>query len=156
MTENKDSRLPTGLIWLLIYQWLLVVASLGYSGAAVVGLCDILSRPFAAFDVVVVSSAILVLAGWAVVMIFASVGIRRRSPRGYLLGMIGHLLLGIPALLGALGFGSMYLLSSVSASKDTRAWAPLFLIFALMWLPLVLLSAWGFFYLRRVCKSLPS
>ena len=30
MNENRDSRLPTGLMWLLFYQWILVLVSLGF------------------------------------------------------------------------------------------------------------------------------
>ena len=146
MNENRKSRLPTGLIWLLIYQWILVL----------VGLYFILT-----FGVLSIDSGeygfvlyIVVLAGWGTAMSSASVGITRRSPRAFLLGMICHLLLEILGLVGLIGFCSVGVLSLLGGSNEARAWAPMFLLFALMWLPFVLISGWGFFYLRRLRKSI--
>src|SRR4051794_18557898 len=68
-------------------------------------------------------------------------------------GTICHLLLEIPGLVGLIGFCSLGILPYLGASKEARAWAPLFLLFALMWLPFVLISGWAFFYLRRLRKS---
>jgi hypothetical protein len=153
MNQDRDSRPQAGLILLLVYQGILVLVSLGYAVGAIVGLLDIMSRPFDPADVVAVSCAIMVLAGWAALMIFASLGIVRRSPRGFFLGMIGHLLLAIPSLMAFVGLGFMFIFGAASANKETRAWAPLFLIFALMWLPTALLSGWAFYYLRRLRAS---
>src|SRR4051812_23277676 len=100
MSQERDGHLPDGLIALLFYQWVLVLHSLGGTIGAVVGLMDIVSRPFEVGDVVLVAGAMVVLAGWATLMVAASVGIARRSSRAFLLGMIGHLILEVPGLLG--------------------------------------------------------
>jgi hypothetical protein len=139
MNEKSESRLPTALILLLIYQGILVLVSLGPLAAWLEwGLW-----PFP------------VLAGWGVAMLFASVGMARRSPRGFLLGMICHLLLAIPALLMVLWCGYMYVSMSLEeGSFSLSGWAVFALILALMWLPFLLISGWAFFYLRRLRKSL--
>jgi len=154
MNENKDTRLPTGLIWLLFYQGIFVLISLGYSVVGMVELLDSLSRPFD-FDVVTSSCVMLVLACWGTAMGVASVGMMRRSPRGFLLGMICHLVLEIPAFPIMLFLFGNYVWSLVG-SGEGRGWASFFLIFALMWLPFVLISAWAFFYLRRLRTRLLS
>jgi hypothetical protein len=143
MNENRDCRLPIGLILLLFYHGILVLISLGYSVVGMVEL-DSPNRLFGGpFQVVTFSCALLVLAGWALVMIFASVGIVRRRPRGFLLGMIGHLLLEIPASVGFLLNFGMFVFAG-------KGWPSSFLINALVWLPFVLISAWAFFYLGRL------
>ena len=81
--ENGQSRLPTGLILLLIYQGILVLVSLGPLAAWL----EWGPWPFP------------LLAACGIAMFLASVGMARRSPPGFLLGMVCHLLLAIPALL---------------------------------------------------------
>jgi hypothetical protein len=155
MNENRDSRLPTGLIWLLFYHGILVLISLGYSVDAMVELLDSLSRGFAPEDVVIFSCVFLVLACWGMAMGIASLGMMGGSARGFLLGMICHLLLEIPALAMMLYLFGMSVLSLIG-SKEWDGWASLALIFALMCLPFVLISAWAFFYLRRLRTRLLS
>jgi hypothetical protein len=152
MNENKDRRLPTGLIWLLVYQWILVLGSLGYSSVAAVVIVSNTPGWQGALGL----CALLILASWGIAMAAASIGIMRRRSRGPVLGMICHLLLEIPGLPAVLFFGCMYVLLSFSPSESSRAWAELPLIFALMWLPFVLTSGWAFFYLRRLRSRSPN
>ena len=152
MNENSKIRLPTGLIWLLIYQWTLVLGSLGCVLYTIVeNLHDVVEYWPASIrwgkGVVASSFGLLVLTCWGTAMFFASVEMHRQSPRGFLLGMICHLLLAIPGVLGVLFFGFFYL-------RDTSGWAILMLICGLMCLPFALFNSWAFFYLRRLRKSL--
>jgi hypothetical protein len=142
-SDSRDSRLSARLIGLLIYQWILVTIALAYSAAGTVAV-------WGEQEPLVPLLALLVLACWGTAMGVAALGVRRRRPREILLGMVCHLLLAIPGglAIGTLGF--MFVATSLNSSHDARAWAPLFLLFALMWLPFVLLSAWAFFYLRRL------
>jgi hypothetical protein len=146
MNENRDNRRLPGLIWLLIYQWILVLVILYF--IVTFGMLFITHGDYAFV------LYILVLSCWGTALIFASVGMVIRSPRGFLVGMICHLLLEIPGLFAVLGFGFMIILSSLSADPEERGLASMFLLFALMWLPFVLISGWGFLYLRRLRKSL--
>jgi hypothetical protein len=153
MNEERDKRLPASLLSLLIYQWILVSVSLcyalmvvanfinngGFSDYIVFGLCMLFA---------------LVSASWVTAMAYASVGMTRRSPRGFLVGMICHLIVTILSVVGFIGIGSVGVLSAFSSTNEARGFAPLFLLFALMWLPTMLVSGWGFFYLRRLRKSL--
>jgi hypothetical protein len=82
-------------------------------------------------------------------MAFASVGMLRRAPRALLVGIICHALLGILATCGFVGFAGIGVVSLLGG-HEAAAWAPLFLIFAAMWLPFVLLSGWAFVRLRRL------
>jgi hypothetical protein len=150
MNENRASRLPTGLMWLLIYQWILVLVSLGFdcNFAVILGVWGP-GESLRPEDVIGLWCEFLVFACWGTAMAFASVGIVRRSPRGFLMGIICHLLLAIPGLL--LLFGSIYLVS-LRIPGDIGPGVCLF--FALMWLPFALISAWAFFYLRRLRKRL--
>jgi hypothetical protein len=152
MNDNKDSHRPAGLIWLLIYQWILVVIALFYSWDVIETIAKEggSTTPVELFLLLV---AMLVLACWGIAMAVASIGIIRRSPRGFLIGIICHLLLEIPGLSLMLYFGFAYVFLSFS-DHESRAWAPLVGLFALMWLPFVLISGWAFFYLRRLRKSL--
>jgi hypothetical protein len=143
-----DSRLPIGLGWLLIYQWILAIGSLAHASSGMVeGWTDRDSLDW--LGVVI----ILVLVSWGIAMAIASVGIMRQRPRGFLVGMICHLLIEILALPAMLFFGIDGLLG-ISDSGIAGALAGLFLIFALMCLPFVLISGWGFFYLRMLRKRL--
>lgn len=153
MNEDKHSRLPVGLNWLLIYQWILILVSLCYALAFVVDFINGGGFSIAEFTVGVL--VILVLAGWATAMAYASVGMTRRRPRGFLVGMICHLIVAILSVVGFIGIGSVGMFSLRSASHEARGFAQLFLLFALMWLPTLLISGWGFFYLQRLRKSLP-
>jgi hypothetical protein len=152
MNENKDSNRPVGLVWLLIYQCILGVIALALGSAAMV---EVLITP--EVELLPELLAVIgwpVLACWGIAMGVASVGIMRRRPRGFLLGMICHLLfeiLALPLLL-YLGFGGIF--GALSDDSWIRGFAVLFLICALAWLPFVLISGWAFFYLRRLRKSL--
>lgn len=145
MNERNDNRLPAGLIWLLIFQWLLVLVSLSYAVGFAVIFINHEEYPLILY--------ILVLALWGAAMAYASVQMTRRRPRGFLVGMICHLLLAILSNAALATFAIMGVLS-LAGSHDAQAWAPLFLLFALMWSPFALFSSWGFFYLRRLRKDL--
>jgi hypothetical protein len=141
-----------GLAWLLIYQWILVMGSLAYAAAAMGALWTESHRDPSYWWAVV---SLLVLACWAIAMAIASVGIMSQRPRGFLVGMICHLLLemlALPVML-FLGIGGLI---GISQHGWAGAMAELFLIFALMWLPFVLISGCGFYYLRRLRKRLLS
>ena len=136
MNENSN-RLPAGLIWLLIYQWILVLVSLYF-----IVTFGVLFFAYREYGFVLY---ILVLVCWGTAISYASVRMTRRSPRGFLVGMICHLLLEILGMVMLVAFFAMGV-----------GWDPFFLIFALMWLPFVMISGWGFFYLRALRKSLLS
>lgn len=138
MNERNDNRLPAGLIWLLTYHGIIVLIGLCYLVAAVVIL--ITDRDYGAVLV------ILVLTCWTTAMSYASVGMMRKRLRGLLVGMICHLILAILSSVGLATFATLGILS-----KD---FAPLFLLFALMWSPFALFSSWAFFYLRSLRKDL--
>ena len=143
--DSPDQRLPTALIWLLVYQWILVLVALYFC-------CVFLSimrfgPKVDAADTAFGCLELLAVGCWGTAMGIASVGIARRSPREFLLGMICHLLIEIPGVPIMLAFFVMSLASRLE---------PLFLVFGLMWLPFVLISAWAFYYLRRLRKQLLS
>ena len=146
MNERNDNRLPAGLIWLLIFQWLLVLVSLSYA----VGFAAVIFINYREAGLIFY---ILVLAPWGAAMAYASVQMTGRRPRGFLVGMICHLLLAILSNAALATFAIMGVLS-LAGSHEGKAWAPLFLLFALMWSPVALFSSWGFFYLRRLRKDL--
>lgn len=152
MNENREKRLPAGLIWLLVFQWLLVLISLSY--AVVFAVFSITERKYSYADIILPILYILVLAPWGASMAYASVQMARRRPRGFLVGMICHLLLLIVSMCWLFCLGSTGILMSLANNDTTRAWAPLALLFALVWLPFALISGWGFFYLRRLRKDL--
>ena len=85
-------------------------------------------------------------------MVYASRGMARRTRRPFLYGMICHLLLAILAWMGVVALIFIWFQTSWSDS-GSWVWDPLFLIFALMWLPFALISSWAFFYLRTLRKS---
>jgi len=155
MNENKDSRRPVGLVLLLIYQWILVMGSLTY--AATVEIWTNPPRDWGDWLAVVF---FLVLACWGIAMGVASVGIMRRSPRGFLVGMICHLLLEILALPQMLFLGFLGIVGALSEPAQgfgeisQIAETITAILFALICLPFVLISGWAFFYLRKLRKSL--
>lgn len=143
MNERNDNRLPAGLIWLLIYHWIIVLIGLGYLIASVV--IFITDLEYA------VTLVILVLTCWTSAMSYSAVGMMRKRLRGLLVGMICHLIL---AILSNAALATFAIMGVLSWSHDAKAWAPLWLLFALMWSPFALFSSWGFFYLRRLRKDL--
>jgi hypothetical protein len=153
MNENRNNRLPTGLLCLLIYQCILVLVAfaLGYNIASMLGVWGP-GTTLTASGVVVFWLQLLVLACWSTAIGFASMGMVRRSPRGLLVGMICHVILEIVALPMMLGLGFMGL-SSFGRRGEEGAWAEMFLLFALMWFPIVSVSAWAFLYLRKLRKQ---
>jgi hypothetical protein len=155
MNDNSKSRLPTGLICLLIFQWVLVLVSLGYSVAGTLALGfhpDFSSEDASIVESFLFSCVPLVLAGWGLAMGYASIGIVRRSSQGFRIGMICHLLLGVVGWAFVLILvGSWALIRTHSGGQEGME--GLFLLFAFMWLPILLPSAWAFFYLRRLRKS---
>ncbi len=140
MNENTESRLLIGVIFLLIYQTILGVGSLW---PLPVGL----ERGLWTFPV---------MGGCGLALILVSVGMARRSPRAFLVGMICHLLLAIPAFVAVLVFGYGGVSGLLSEEGAGSAWAPLILLLALMCLPFALISGWAYFYLRRLRNRLLS
>jgi len=134
MNADRKIRLGLGLILLLIYQWILVLISLA-------------------------SFTLIIPPLWGIAMGFASVEIMRRRPRGFLIGMICHLLLEVVGWLIVLPIVAMFVRVFMdnsldkSSSAESRGWAGLVMMFALMWLPFLSLSAWAYFYLRRLRKN---
>jgi hypothetical protein len=87
----------------------------------------------------------------------ASVGIARRRPGGFLVGMICHLLLEILGSAVMLYVGFMYALAMAADSKAMRD--PVVIVLGLLCpvltcLPFVLISGRAFSYLRRIRKRL--
>lgn len=144
MNDRSGSRLSAGLIWFLIYHGIVVLIGLGYLVTAVVIL--ITDREYGAVLV------ILVLTCWTTAMSYAAVGMITKGQRGLLVGMICHLLLAILSNIVLATFAILGFLSGLN--QDGKSWAPMFLLFALMWSPFALFSNWGFFYLRRLRKDL--
>ena len=145
-SDSKDRRLPTALIWLLVYQWILVLVALYF--CCVFILMMGFGPKVNAADMAFGCLEFLVVGCWGTALTIGSIGIAGRSPRGFLLGMICHLLIEIS--------GVPLVLLLVGMSFDPEGWGLLCLVFALMWLPFVLISAWAFFYLRRLRKQLLS
>jgi hypothetical protein len=133
---HRQGHLPTALIGLLAYQWVLaiVVVTLG---------CNMATMGFglnlALADRLLGWVELAVLACWGTAIVFASVGMARRRPRAFVMGMVCHLLLAL------LGLVCLIVFTFAGWSFD-----PFFLFFALMWLPFVTISVWAFFYLRRL------
>ena len=146
MNDRFDNRLPAGLFWLLIYHGIIVLIGLGYLITSVV--IFITDLEYA------VTLVILVLTCWTTAMSYAAVGMMRKRPRGLLVGMICHLILAIlsNAAVASFALASVFLL--LNRSREAQAWAPLPLLFALMWSPFALFSIWGFFYLQRLRNDL--
>jgi hypothetical protein len=142
---KSEDRLPRAVVALLIYHGLLLLASVFFIVTFGVFLVTQHEYGFVLY--------ILALVCWGSAISYASVGMSRRRPGGFLVGMICHLLL---AVVGLVGIFSLVVLPFLDGSKEAREWAPLFLLFALMWLPFVVISAWGFFYLRRLRQSMLS
>lgn len=156
MTERADIASPFGLVLLLFYHGLLVLVCVGfgYNFAGMLGLWGD-GTALTASDAVIMRLELLALTFWTSALAFASVGMVRRKPVGFLVGMICQAILLVVGLIGMLSLGFAFVASSLGGN-DSRAWAPLFLIFALMWLPFVLFSAWAFSYLRRFRRGLLS
>lgn len=146
MNKRNDDRLPASLIWLLVYHGIVILIGLGYLVASVV--ISITDREY---GLVLVT---LVLTCWTTAMSYAAVGMMRKSPRGLLVGMICHLLLAILSNAGLATFAFLGVLPLLGRSDEAKTWAPMFLLFALMWSPFALFSSWGFFYLQRLRKDL--
>ena len=103
--ENRDSRLPTALICLLMYQSIVVVVVVAL-GCNIAAMGSGLRLEFT--DRLLGWLELLVLACWGTAMVIASVGMVRRRRRAFLVGMICHLLLEIPGLLAVFGFAFLW------------------------------------------------
>src|SRR5579884_109986 len=146
MNERNDNRLPAGLIWLLVFQWLLVLVSLSYA----VGFAAVIFMNYREYPLIFY---ILVLAPWGAAMAYSSVQMTRRRPRGFTVGMICHLILAILSNAALATFAIMGVLA-LGGSREAKGFAPLLLLFALMWSPFALFSSWALFYLRRLRNDL--
>jgi hypothetical protein len=142
MAEN---RRPTGLIFLLIYQWILVLIALGTTifVASWFRLECTLEGGIGCVFLVVPSC-------FGTAMAVASIGIICRKSWAFLLGMICHLVLEVIGwsfvliLLGTPAYIQM-----TTSDRWSRSVADLYVVFAIMCLPLNVPSAWAFLYLRR-------
>jgi hypothetical protein len=150
MNEKKQSHWSVDLVLLLIYQWILAIGTLACAGAGVAELWTESHRDLSHWlDVVF----ILVLACWGIAMAVASWGIMRRKSRGFFLGMMCHLVVEILAMPFMLFLGFVGIVG-VFSDHGLGGFGGMFLIFALMWLPFVLISGCGFLYLRKLRKGL--
>ncbi|HUE13703.1 MAG TPA: hypothetical protein VMR25_06030, partial [Planctomycetaceae bacterium] len=95
---------------------------------------------------------LLVPPSWGMALGVASLGIIWRKSWGFLAAMICHLLLEFVGWVIAAGLIGAWAIAQVGTDKEARGWSGLLLLFGLMWLPLLLPSAWAFFYLRRQRK----
>jgi hypothetical protein len=89
--------------------------------------------------------ALSICACWAATMLLASAGMIMQKPRAYLVGMICHLLLAITASVHVILFACLAL-----SDPQDKILTPMFVLFALMWLPFAAIPAWAFFYLRKL------
>jgi hypothetical protein len=144
-----EGRLPTGVIFLLIYQWFVVLVSLGLT--IFVGSVFTLeyTRDGAIGCILLVVPSCLGTA-----MAIASIQIITHRSRGFLFSMICH------AVLEVIGWSVVLLLLGTRAyvqatdgDRQNRGMAIIYVVFAFMVLPLNLPSAWAFFYLRRQRKN---
>jgi len=146
MTETVDSRRGrrrTALLGLLIYQCViaLVVVAFGYRFATMGSGSKLQPARWL---------GAAVCACWAIAMVFAAVGMVRQKPGAHVASMAGHLVVGIAGLAGVLGFAVMSLLSALSDDNEVKGFAPMFLIFAALWLPCAGIAGAMFFYIRRL------
>lgn len=140
MNEHRENRLPMGLKWLLAYQFILVVISVFFI-LNYVGL-------FIAYNEAAFMLYVVIITCGALAMSIASIGMMRRSHRAVVLGMVCHLILAVLSVIGLIGFFVVGLLASSEGGHEGKAMLPLFLMFALMWSPFIVISGWGFRYLR--------
>jgi hypothetical protein len=142
--------LPPGLIGLLTYQWVAVVSAVGMG-------CIVARMTFQAKtglpDMLLNLLTVAVLFAWGATMAVVSDGMTRQSSRAFFVGIVCHVLLEIPALIFMFMFLVLWLESSWN-EHGTWVWDPFFLIFAGLWSPFVLISAWAIFYLRKLRRSL--
>ena len=87
---------------------------------------------------------VYVLICWGTAMTYASIGMIMRSPPAFLVGMICHALLEMIGMVLA----CLYSMAAV-ATHETE-----YLVIALMWLPFLLISGWGFFFLGILRRRL--
>ncbi len=135
MNDNKEIHLPSGLIFLLFYQGILVLVSLGPLAAWL----EMGPWPF------------LLLVAFGIAMFFASVGMAQLRPRGFILGITCHLLLAIPAFL-AVSYSILWGLQLLIQEAGFGGWATFAFSLGLMWLPILLISGWACFYLCQFLK----
>ncbi len=140
MNEHVENRWPTGLKWLLVYQFILVVISVYFILTYV--------TLFIAYKETAFMLYVAIIACAALAISIASVGMMRRSHRAVVLGMICHLLIAVLSVVGLIGFFLVGLLASSQGGHEGKAMFPMFLMFALMWSPFILISGWAFRYLR--------
>jgi hypothetical protein len=147
MSENPSSNpkrcaagmevrgLPmVGLILMLIYQGILVLFTFYF-------VVSFGSHDYLPVDVLI---WVYVLICWGAAMTYASIGMIMRSPPAFLVGMICHALLEMIGIVLA----CLYSMAAVAMHKT------LDLAVALMWLPFLLISGWGFFFLGSLRKRL--
>jgi hypothetical protein len=130
--EVRDLRL-VGLILMLIYQAFLVLFTFYF-------VVSFLSHDYLpVYGFVPVCSLC-----WGAAMTYASIGMIMRSPQAFLVGMICHALL---EMIGTV-LTCLYSMAAV-ATHETE-----YLVIALMWLPFLLISGWGFFFLGSLRQRL--
>ena len=131
--EVRGLRLG-GLILMLIYQGFLVLFTFYF-------VVSLSSHDYLPVDVLI---SVYVLICWGAAMTYASIGMIMRSPSAFLVGMICHALLEMIGMVLA----CLYSMAAVAMHKT------LDLAVALMWLPFLLISGWGFFFLGILRRRL--
>lgn len=146
MNENSDHRVGPGLVWLLLYQCILalLLGAEGYNFAT-----EGAGAGLSLADRLLGWLASVLCVGGALAIVWASVGMLRRRPRAYLVSMICHLLGAIIAMSGVIACGIVFIVADRGGHEE-KAWAPMFLLFALLWLPVAVLACWAFVYVRRL------
>src|SRR5262245_6297798 len=144
MVEPNDNRSLAGMKWVQLYQWILIAVSVYFIVQYV--------QLMIAYDDLGFLMYIVPLTIAAMVLIWTSLGMLSRNQRAFFIAMTCHLLVAIVAGIGLICFLGIGLISSGSG-HDAAAWSPMFFLFALMWLPLVLISGAVFYYLHKVSEQ---
>jgi hypothetical protein len=149
-STRLDGRLPVGFYCLLVYHGLLVVIGLKYI------LDQVLVLETYGFSsetlCMILSSAV-----WTAALVYASVAMVMRQPQGFLVGMICHFLLWALAMYVFIQFSVLgFVEANFFLGGGVLGLAEFVALLGLISLPFILLSGGGFFYLRRLRKSLLS
>ena len=148
-TNAKDRRLPAGLIGLLTYQWLTVVSAVGMGCLVADALAGTNGMAGLAFRLGDRRGALRLGSHHG-----RRIGRNDQAKFGaFLVGIVCHVLLEICALIFMFMFLVLWF-ETCWNEHGTWVWDPFFLIFAGMWSPFVLISAWAIFYLRKLRRSL--
>jgi hypothetical protein len=144
MVEPNDNRSLAEMKWVQLCQWILIAVCIYFIVRFV--------QLMIAYDDLGFLMYIVPLTIAALLLIWTSIGMLRRNPRAFFVAMICHLLVTIVAAIGLICFLGIGLFSSVGG-HDAAAWSSMFFLFALMWLPFVLISGGVSYYLHKVTEQ---